>query len=170
MNRERLLDLYRQSDVSIAHVGSSPAIDATMIPNKLFEYMAAGNPIIYASRGAAAELLREIGCAVTATPENAAAMSTAIAELLRDPERMLVRGGKGRSRVWSDSHRDKLMERLVSAPKERFADGPDAWQRQGPLSPRTPHDLQAEQSTSSTICDGDHRSRVPIVEARGDNP
>jgi glycosyltransferase involved in cell wall biosynthesis len=126
LNRERLLELYRQSDVSIAHVGSSPTIDATMIPIKLFEYMAASKPIIYAGKGGAAELLRKIGCVVTVTPEDRAATSIAIAELLRDPERMRVLEGRVRFRVWSDSHRDKLMERLVSALKERFADGPDA--------------------------------------------
>jgi len=126
LNREKLLGLYRQSDVLIAHVRSSPTIDATMIPIKLFEYMATGKPIIYAGRGAAAELLREIGCAVTVTPENPAAVSTAIAELLRDPERMRVLGGKGRSRVQSDFHRERLMEKLASALKERFADAPNA--------------------------------------------
>jgi glycosyltransferase involved in cell wall biosynthesis len=122
LNRERLLDLYRQSDVLLAHVRSSPTIDATMIPVKLFEYMAAGKPIIYAGKGAAVELLREIDCAVTVAPENPAAMSTAIAQLLRDPERMRAFGLRGRSRVQSDFHRNKLMEELAFALKERFDD------------------------------------------------
>ena len=126
LNREELLELYRRSDVLIAHVRSSPTIDATMIPIKLFEYMATGKPIIYAGRGAAAELLEDIGCAVTVTPEDPAAMSTAIAELLGDPERMRALGSRGRSRVRSDFHRDQLMERLASALKERFVDAPDA--------------------------------------------
>jgi len=126
LNRERLLELYRRSDVLIAHVKSSPTIDATMIPIKLFEYMATGKPIIYAGRGAAAELLEDIGCAVMVTPEDPAAMSTAIAELLGDPERMRVLGSRGRSRVRSDFHRDQLMERLAAALKERFVDAPDA--------------------------------------------
>jgi colanic acid biosynthesis glycosyl transferase WcaI len=126
LNRERLLELYQQSDLLIAHVRSSPTIDATMIPIKLFEYMAAGKPIIYAGRGAAAELLGDIGCAVQVPPEDPAAMSTAIAELLGDPERMRALGRRGRSRVRSDFHRDKLMEKLASALKERFVDAPDA--------------------------------------------
>jgi glycosyltransferase involved in cell wall biosynthesis len=53
-------------------------------------------------------------------------MSTAIAELLGDPERMRVLGSRGRSRVRSDFHRDQLMERLASALKERFVDAADA--------------------------------------------
>ena len=49
--------------------------------------MATGKLIIYAGKGAAAELLREITRAVTVTPEDPATMSTAITELLWDPER-----------------------------------------------------------------------------------
>jgi colanic acid biosynthesis glycosyl transferase WcaI len=125
LNRDKLLDLYRRSDVLFAHVRSSPTIDATMIPIKLFEYMAAGKPIIYAGRGAAAELLRQIGCAVTVTPGDPASISGAISELLSDPERMRTLGLRGRSRVRTDFHRDKLMEKLACALEEHFAGGPN---------------------------------------------
>jgi glycosyltransferase involved in cell wall biosynthesis len=126
LKRERLLELYRQSDILIAHVRSNPTINATMIPVKLFEYMATGKPIIYAGMGAAAELLREIGCAVTVTPGDPKAISTAIAELLRDPGWMQALGSRGRSRVQSDFHREKLMEQLAYALNERFAKVSDA--------------------------------------------
>jgi colanic acid biosynthesis glycosyl transferase WcaI len=126
LQRRGLLELYRQSDVLVAHVRSSPTIDGTMIPVKLFEYMAAGKPILYAGKGAAAELLQRIGCAVTVTPENPRAISTALAGLLGDPERMRALGSRGRSCVRSNFHRDKLMEELVHALEERFADPIDA--------------------------------------------
>ena len=125
LDREKLFELYRQSDVLIAHVRSSPTIDATMVPIKLFEYMATGRPIVYAGKGIAADLLRQIGCAVTVTPEDPEAISSAIAELLRDPEQMCVLGLKGRARVQSDFHRDKLMEEFAYELKERFADAPN---------------------------------------------
>ncbi|MBA3473439.1 MAG: glycosyltransferase family 4 protein [Rubrobacter sp.] len=122
LNREKLLALYRQSDVLIAHVRSSPTIDATMVPVKLFEYMATGRPIVYAGKGAAADLLRQIGCAMTVAPEAPEAISAAIAELLRDPEQMRILGLRGRARVQSDFHREKLMEGFACALKERFGD------------------------------------------------
>src|SRR5215212_2963935 len=120
LDRQKLLELYRRSDVLIAHVRSSPTIDATMIPVKLFEYMAAGKPIIYAGKGAAAELLRRIGCAVTVAPEDPGAISAALAELLGEPERMRVLGSRGRSCVRSNFHRDKLMDEFARALEERF--------------------------------------------------
>jgi len=121
LDRQKLLELYRRSDVLIAHVRSSPTIDATMIPIKLFEYMAAGKPIVYAGKGAAAELLRQIGCAVTVAPEDPQAISSALAKLLGDPERMRLLGTRGRSCVRSNFHRDKLMEEFACALEERFA-------------------------------------------------
>jgi glycosyltransferase involved in cell wall biosynthesis len=124
LDREKLLELYRQSDVLIASVRSSPTIDATMIPIKLFEYMAAGRPIVYAGRGAAAELLCQIGCAVTVDPGDPEAISDAIARLLGDAEQMRNLGLRGRSSVQSDFHRDKLMEQFASALEERSTDAP----------------------------------------------
>jgi colanic acid biosynthesis glycosyl transferase WcaI len=125
LNRDELIDLYRRSDVLFAHVRSSPTIDATMIPIKLFECMAAGKPMIYAGRGAAAELLRQIGCAVTVPPGDPKVISTAISDLLRNPERMRILGLRGRSRVQTDFHREKLMEKLACALEQYFAGGPN---------------------------------------------
>jgi glycosyltransferase involved in cell wall biosynthesis len=99
VGREKLLELYRQSDVLIAHARNSPTINATMVPIKLFEYMATGRPIVYAGKGVAADLLHQIGCGVTVTPEDPEALSAAIAELLRNPEQMRVLGLRGRACV-----------------------------------------------------------------------
>jgi len=126
ISRQKLLELYRQSDVLIAHVRNTPTINATMIPIKLFEYMATGRPIVYAGKGVAADLLRQMGCAVTVTPEDPEALSAAIVQLLRDPKQMRVLGLRGRTRVQTDFHRDKLMEELAYALKERFVSAPDA--------------------------------------------
>lgn len=125
LDREKLFELYRQSDVLVAHARSRPTINASMVPVKLFEYMAAGRPIIYAGKGIAADLLRQLGCAVTVPPEDPEALSAAVAQLLRDPGKMRLLGLNGRTRVQSDFHRDKLMEELAFAFKERFADAPD---------------------------------------------
>jgi glycosyltransferase involved in cell wall biosynthesis len=122
LDRQQLLELYRRSDVLVAHVRSRPTIDASMVPVKLFEYMATGKPIVYAGNGVAADLLRELGCAVIVPPEDPEALSAAVAKLLRDPEQMRVIGLKGRARVQSDFQRDKLMEEFAYALKERFAD------------------------------------------------
>lgn len=120
LNREELMKLYRESDILIAHARSTPTIDATMIPIKLFEYMATGRPIVYAGRGVAVDLLSQIGCAITVPPENPEAISGAISALLRNPEQSHALGSRGKSCVQSSFHRDKLLEELVSTLQERF--------------------------------------------------
>ena len=61
---------------------------------------------------------------MTVTPEDSKTISTAIAEFLGAPGRMQALGSKGRSRVLSDFHREKLMEQLAYALNERFAKVP----------------------------------------------
>lgn len=106
----------------IAHARSSPTIDATMVPVKLFEYTATGRPIVRAGKGIAADLLRQIGCAATVAPGDPGAIGAAVADLLRDPERMRTLGQRGRERVRSGVYRDKLMQEFARALEERFAD------------------------------------------------
>jgi glycosyltransferase involved in cell wall biosynthesis len=149
LNREKLLELYRQSDVLIAHARSGPTIDATMVPVKLFEYMATGRPIIYAGKGIAADLMRQIGCAVTVPPENPEAIKDAVVELLLDPEQMRVLGLRGRACVQKHYHRDELMEGLARTLGERFAgrpahdDGCD-----GRTSTRPPRERRGRSTTA----------------------
>jgi colanic acid biosynthesis glycosyl transferase WcaI len=120
LNRKDLLEVFRESDILLAHVKSTPVIDATMVPIKLFEYMATGRPIVYAGKGTAVDLLHEIGCAVTVPPEDPEALSATIVTLLRDSQRMRALGSKGRSYVRHNFHREKLMEELAYALRERF--------------------------------------------------
>jgi colanic acid biosynthesis glycosyl transferase WcaI len=120
LNREGLLQLYRESDILIAHVRSTPTTDATMVPIKLFEYMATGKPIVYAGRGAAADLLCQVGCAVTVQPGDPRAISTVISRLLQRPEQGRVLGLRGQACVRSDFVREKLLEELAYTLKERF--------------------------------------------------
>jgi len=118
--REGLLEVYGQSDILLAHVRSTPTIDATMVPVKLFEYMAAGRPIVHAGRGIATDLLREVGCAENVPPEDPRAIRDAVERLLRDPERMRELGENGAARARRDFRREEIMERLACEVAARF--------------------------------------------------
>ncbi len=91
------------------------ALVPTGVPVKLFEYMATGRPIVYAGKGAA-DLLRRIGCAETVAPGDFGTTGDAVEALLRSLGRMSALGLRGRDRVRSDFHRDRLMEELARAP------------------------------------------------------
>ena len=69
---------YHDSDVLFAQVRQSKLHAATAVPSKLFEYMAAGRPIVYAGEGAAAALVEETGSGITTAPGDAPAIVAAI--------------------------------------------------------------------------------------------
>ena len=50
----------------------------TAVPSKLFEYMAAGRPIVYAGEGAAVALIDETGSGITTAPGDVRAIVDAI--------------------------------------------------------------------------------------------
>jgi colanic acid biosynthesis glycosyl transferase WcaI len=120
LGKEQLVEVYKASDVLFAHLRSTPILDATAIPFKLYEYMATGRPIVYAGKGLAIDFLSKIGCAVTVPPDNPEAVNAAIAALLQNPQRMRALGLRGRAFVKQNFIRDKLMEELANALKERF--------------------------------------------------
>ncbi|BBL79333.1 glycosyltransferase WbuB [Rubrobacter xylanophilus] len=120
LRREEVLGLYRRSDVLFAQARDTPVINATMVPVKLFEYMAAGRPVVYAGRGIAVGLLRRAGCAITVPPEDPATLRNAIGLLSREPGLRRELGRRGREFVCANCCRETLMEELSLALEERF--------------------------------------------------
>jgi glycosyltransferase involved in cell wall biosynthesis len=71
---------------------------STFIPSKMFEYLAAGRPVIGALAGEAAQILHEAG-GVVVPPGDPAALATAIADLAGDPRRRAAMAAQGRAYV-----------------------------------------------------------------------
>ena len=95
------------------------------IPSKLYEYMAAGKPILCSVGGEAASLVAAAQCGLPVTPSDGAALAAAIRKLCKDPVRCRVMGQMGRRFVRESFSRDhlmddysKLIERLVSKTEE----------------------------------------------------
>lgn len=68
-------------------------------PTKLFEYMAAGLPVIVSDFPFFRELLEPIGCAVFVDPLDTAGLATAIDELLAEPRHAEEMGRRGATAV-----------------------------------------------------------------------
>jgi colanic acid biosynthesis glycosyl transferase WcaI len=111
--QERLAEVYRASDVLFAQVHASPLHAATALPSKLFEYMAAGRPIVYAGDGLAAETLHALGCGIAVEPGNADAIAGALGSLLDDPRRSRELGEAGRRHVETRASREEEMAALL---------------------------------------------------------
>jgi len=84
-------------------------------PGKMFEYMAAGRPILcVAPSGIAADLVREADCGLALEPGDTAGIERAIEELARDPEVWTARHYAPRQEVIERFDRRRLTERLAA--------------------------------------------------------
>jgi colanic acid biosynthesis glycosyl transferase WcaI len=113
VGRDELVDFYRRADILFVQTKAGEYTNATVIPVKLFEYMAASRPILYAGTGLATEVLADAGCAVVVPPGDPDAIARAVRELAGDPERRRELGRRGREYVEGASSREQLAEDLV---------------------------------------------------------
>ncbi len=91
---ELMPSLLASADILIVTLRDVPLL-ATFIPSKIFEYLAAGRPVIGAVAGEAAQILREAG-AVVVPPGDSGALAAAIRRLAADPEIRDIIAAQGR--------------------------------------------------------------------------
>ena len=89
--------LLAAADICLVPLRDVPLF-STFIPSKMFEYLAAGKPVVGAVTGEAAQILEEAG-AVVVPPEDDVALANAIQALAGDPERRQLMGKRGRAHV-----------------------------------------------------------------------
>lgn len=88
---------------------------AGALPNKTFDYLGAGRPVIAAApAGELTELVREAACGVAIPPEDPAAMAAAVEALAADRETAHAMGAAGLDYVRRHYDRADLAARFVS--------------------------------------------------------
>jgi glycosyltransferase involved in cell wall biosynthesis len=98
----------------------------TTYPNKVFDYMAAGRPIVLAIDGVIRDVVDSAGCGFFAAPGNAQELADAVCRLAEDPAEARRMGLNGRRYLEANFSREqvaeqlvKLMEEIEGAPKRR---------------------------------------------------
>jgi len=85
----------------------------TTYPNKVFDYMAAGRPVVLAIDGVIREVVDAAGCGIFAAPGNAKEIADAIHKLSADPEQSRAMGLKGRKYLEGNFSRAVIGEKLI---------------------------------------------------------
>jgi glycosyltransferase involved in cell wall biosynthesis len=93
----------------------------TTYPNKVFDYMAAGRPVVLAIDGAIREVVEAAGCGLFVQPGQARAMADAIQKLASDPAGSRKMGLRGRDYLERNFSRTALAERLARILEEMVA-------------------------------------------------
>jgi glycosyltransferase involved in cell wall biosynthesis len=89
-------------------------------PNKLFEYMAAGLPMITSSFPYWRQFVTEIGCGLMVDPEDPAAIAEAIRWILDHPDEAEAMGRRGREAFHARFTWEREAERLAAFYRDRI--------------------------------------------------
>jgi glycosyltransferase involved in cell wall biosynthesis len=92
------------------------------MPNKMWEYMAAGLPIVASDFPFWKGILAEVGCGLAVDPQDPAAIADAVASLFADPDEADEMGRRGREAFLSRYNWGPEAERLVELYDELAAD------------------------------------------------
>lgn len=90
--KSRMREVLAAADVCVATLKNAPILQATY-PNKVFDYMAAGRPLVLAIGGPIREVLENAQCGIAIPPGDDAAMADAVL-LLRGSEELRIKMGK----------------------------------------------------------------------------
>lgn len=81
---EEMPDFFRAADALLVHLRPSEIADHA-VPTKILSYLAAGRPVVCATAGAAADLVRAAGAGPVCAPGDASAMAAAATGLASMP-------------------------------------------------------------------------------------
>jgi len=96
-------------DALLAMLRDDPLFGIT-IPSKIYEYMAAGKPILCSVGGEAAALVVEARCGLPVCPSDASALADSVRTLLADPSRCRALGEAGAAWARARFARSGLMD------------------------------------------------------------
>jgi glycosyltransferase involved in cell wall biosynthesis len=86
----------------------------TVYPNKVFDYMAAGRPVVLAIDGVIREVVEDAQAGIFVAPGSADALANAIIHLSSDPVLCSNMGSQGRQYIEKHFDRQQLAKKLIS--------------------------------------------------------
>ncbi|MEZ4650732.1 MAG: glycosyltransferase family 4 protein [Candidatus Eisenbacteria bacterium] len=90
-----------------------------VLANKIFDYLAAGRPVVVGAEGEMAELVQEAGCGFVTRPEQPTELADAIRRMMAlSPEERSEMGRKGREYILKEYQREHLAHRLLATFEE----------------------------------------------------
>ena len=108
-----LARLLPRMDVGMMVLKNLPAFYYGTSPNKFFDYIASGLPVLNNYPGWVADMLGKNDCGLAVPPDNAEAFADAVVTLRDDPDRRRRMGMAGRALAEREFGRDKLGSAFV---------------------------------------------------------
>lgn len=115
--KSRMPEALAAADACIAILKPLEAYKTTY-PNKVFDYMAAGRPVVLAIDGVIRAVVEAARCGIFVEPGDPAALAGAIRALAADPQETRLMGSRGRAYLENNFSRTALAEKLAGILEE----------------------------------------------------
>lgn len=108
VGKARLAGLMARADIGLQVLANVPAFYYGTSPNKFFDYIAAGLPVLNNYPGWLADMIAENGCGFAVPPEDPAAFADALEQAAADRAALTAMGERGRALAQSEFDRSRL--------------------------------------------------------------
>lgn len=113
VNKAKLAGLMAATDLGLQILADIPAFYYGTSPNKFFDYIAAGLPVLNNYPGWLAEMITEHHCGFAVPPDNTVAFADALEQAAADRDTLKAMGQRGRTLAGTQFDRIKLADRWV---------------------------------------------------------
>jgi glycosyltransferase involved in cell wall biosynthesis len=114
VSKERLAELLASCDVGMQLLANVPAFYYGTSPNKFFDYLAAGLPVLNNYPGWLADLINEHECGVAIPPDDPSTFADALVAFRDDPARRATMGENSRKLARASFSRDALGDKFCN--------------------------------------------------------
>lgn len=113
VNKEKLASLMASADIGLQILANIPAFYYGTSPNKFFDYISAGLPVVNNYPGWLAELITQENCGLTVPPENAVAFADALVYAAQNKEKLITMGRNAQQLAKQQFDRQQLSYQFV---------------------------------------------------------
>lgn len=114
MPKHQLVDLLNAADIGLMPLANVPAFYYGTSPNKFFDYISCGLPVLNNYPGWLADMINEHGCGKAVEPENPTALADALQSMAKDKEKLAEMGQRGKQLAKNKFDRDVLSNQFAN--------------------------------------------------------
>ena len=113
VNKDKLANLMQRADVGLQVLANIPAFYYGTSPNKFFDYISAGLPVLNNYPGWLADMINENNCGIAVPPENPKMFAQALIKMSQEPEELTIYAQNAQKLATDKFDRTKLAEQFV---------------------------------------------------------
>lgn len=118
MPKHQLVGFLQKADVGLMPLANVPAFYYGTSPNKFFDYISCGLPVLNNYPGWLADMIGEYQCGMAVPPDNPEALADALQAMAKDRERLKIMGEQGKKLATEKFDRDLLSDDFTKVLEE----------------------------------------------------